>query len=211
MLSPVVLHSPYGGSGSACQPAGFATAVPIDLWLELEVATADELCGLVFACPNQEQLGQLCINNSLFLTTMVTKRVQGNAVLVDMPGNWRPWSNWPMRFLAPSTSPPRPECSPYVAANALEMLGAKAVIFGAAWVGQPPPLLQAQARAVRLPICTLWKTDADALRSATPTHVGLRHFRVWSMADEARPTHLAARLLAVPLLANGSDAPLGAL
>ena len=39
MLSPVVLHRPYGGSGSSCQPATFATAVPTDSWLELEVAT----------------------------------------------------------------------------------------------------------------------------------------------------------------------------
>ena len=153
MLSPVVLHRPYGGSGSSCQPATFATAVPTDSWLELEVATcadtyvpkppyrlrvpdvlcairtrspgqlasggaalyvrrtrtsrgravrtayrgttqvaaADELCGLVFACPDQEQLGRLCTNASLHVTAMTTKRVKGRAVLVDMRADWRPW------------------------------------------------------------------------------------------------------------------------
>ena len=54
MLSPVVMHRPYGGSGSSCQPATFATAVPIDSWLELEASTADELRGSMvkWQCPS---------------------------------------------------------------------------------------------------------------------------------------------------------------
>ena len=137
MLSPIVMHRPYGGSGSSCQPATFATAVPIDSWLELEVSTADELrgsmvkvavtqlglwhfhafesrsdvttsadgvcrsrrfhclwpfrCGLVYACPDQEQLGRLCTNASLSVTAMVAKRIKGRAVLVGMSADWRPW------------------------------------------------------------------------------------------------------------------------
>ena len=56
-----------------------------------QVATADELCGLVFACPDQEQLGRLCTNASLHVVAMAAKRVKGRAVLVDMRADWRPW------------------------------------------------------------------------------------------------------------------------
>ena len=87
--------------------------------------------------------------------------------------------------------------SPYVVAKTLELLGATVVFFAPAHGGQPPPMLHASPMApVAVPVCALWRRDADALRSATPTLVELRHYRTWAPSDEARPTHLAATLLA---------------
>ena len=84
-LSPIVLHRPGTSTGSACQPAAFATAVATPVWLELEVAQATEVCNLVSACPDQEQLGKLCTNAmtnaSLFVHQKMQGRVQGRAVV----------------------------------------------------------------------------------------------------------------------------------
>lgn len=232
-LSPQILHRPHDTS-YPCQPAAFARP-PADrlqqlpAWLDLGFAMAEDLCGLVHACPGQQQLEQaeICTN-----ATQI--ELQGRAVLVSMLPEWRPWLNWPVRYLPPSADDataasflsdglPRPECSPYVVATALDLLGAKAVIFSTGVEGQPPPLLQALvARPVPLPVwcaaapsccapgpmralssrcpvrsgSTVWREHADALGVSMPAHVGLRHYRSWEAADEPRPAHLAAPLLA---------------
>ena len=227
--TPRVAHRPSGSPDVEypCQPAAFSAQSATgrwsrphaNEWLDLEHASAGEVCALARPCAGY-YLRDICVNATL-------ARIEGRAVLVSMDAGWRPFLDRRVRFFSPTSAllngsigtpastaavlhgcgddgcppypddEPRPDCSPYVVAKTLELLGAAVVFFAPAHAGQPPPMLRASPMApVAVPVCALWRRDADALRSATPTLVELRHYRTWAPSDEARPTHLAATLLA---------------